>query len=124
MEICIYIFHDLVDCYLMIYSLTVPIFFSFSSIIETIVYILFYSVQSFLTLCNPMDCSPPCSSVHGIIPARILEWAAIFSSRESSQTRDRTSMSCVSCIGRQILYRCTTWEAHILYYNPLFSLSF
>ena len=36
------------------------------------------------TLCDPMDCSPPGSSVHGILQARILEWVAISSSRESS----------------------------------------
>ena len=36
------------------------------------------------TLCDPMDCSPPASSVHGISQARILEWVAIASSRESS----------------------------------------
>ena len=36
------------------------------------------------TLCNPMDCSPPGSSVHGIIPARILEWVAISSSRPNT----------------------------------------
>ena len=34
------------------------------------------------TLCDPMDCSPPGSSVHGILKARILEWVAIFSSRD------------------------------------------
>ena len=33
--------------------------------------------QLYLTLCNPMDCSPPGSSVHGILQARILEWVAI-----------------------------------------------
>ena len=55
--------------------------------------------QSCLTLCNPMDCcSPPGSSVHGIFQARILEWVAISSSRESSPPRDRTHVSCVSCI--------------------------
>ena len=43
--------------------------------------------QSCLTLCDPMDCSPPGSSVHGIIPARILEWVAISYSRRSSQPR-------------------------------------
>ena len=37
-----------------------------------------------LTLCNPMDYSPPGSSVHGILQARILEWVAISSSRGSS----------------------------------------
>ena len=40
--------------------------------------------QSCLTLCNPMDCSPPGSSDNGILQARILEWVAISFSRESS----------------------------------------
>ena len=44
--------------------------------------------QSCPTLCNPMDCSPPCSSVCGILPARILERVAIPFSKESSQSRD------------------------------------
>ena len=44
--------------------------------------------QSCLTLCDPMDCSPPGSSVHGILQARILEWVAISFSRGSSQPRD------------------------------------
>ena len=42
------------------------------------------SLQSRLTLCDPMDCSPPASSVHGILQARILEWVAGPSSREKS----------------------------------------
>ena len=41
-------------------------------------------LQSCLTLCNPMDCSPPSSSVHGISQARILEWVAMPSSKGSS----------------------------------------
>ena len=41
-----------------------------------------------LTFCDPMDCSLPGSSAHGIIPVRILEWVAISSSRGSSQPRD------------------------------------
>ena len=41
--------------------------------------------QSYLTLCNPMGCSPPGSSVHGILQARILEWVAISFSRGSSR---------------------------------------
>ena len=45
---------------------------------------------SCLTLCDPMDCSPPGSSVHGILQARILEWVDVSSSRWSSQPRDRT----------------------------------
>ena len=44
--------------------------------------------QSCPTLCNPMDCSPPGSSVHGLLQARILEWIAIHFSRGSSQPRD------------------------------------
>ena len=60
--------------------------------------------HSHLTLCSPMDCSPPSSSVHGIFQARILEWVAISYSRGSSWLRDRTRVSCISCFGRQILY--------------------
>ena len=48
------------------------------------------AIQSCLTLCDPMDCSPPGSSVHGILQARILEWIAIPFSRESSQPTDQT----------------------------------
>ena len=46
--------------------------------------------QSCLTLRDSMDCSPPGSSVHGILQARILEWVAMPSSRGSFQPRDRT----------------------------------
>ena len=42
------------------------------------------SLQSYPTLCDPMDCSPPGSSVHGILQARTLQWVAIPSSRGSS----------------------------------------
>ena len=59
------------------------------------------------TLCDPMNCSCPGSAVHGVSQARILEWAAISSSRGSSWPRDRT---CVSCIGRQILYHWAAWD--------------
>ena len=44
-------------------------------------------LQSCLTLCHPMDCSPPGSSVHGILQARILEWVAVASSREIFPTQ-------------------------------------
>ena len=47
------------------------------------------SLQSCPNLCNPVAYSLPGSSVHGILQARILEWIAIYSSRESSQLRDR-----------------------------------
>ena len=49
--------------------------------------------QLCLTLCDPMDWSPPGSSVHGILQARILEWVAISFSRGSSWPRDRTQVS-------------------------------
>ena len=52
--------------------------------------------QSCLTLCGLMDRSLPGSSVHGILQARIREWAAISFSRGSSQPRDRTRVSCIS----------------------------
>ena len=50
-------------------------------------------VQLCLTLCDPLDCSPPGSSVHGILQARILEWVAMPSSRGSSLARDQTQVS-------------------------------
>ena len=49
--------------------------------------------QSCLTLCDPMNCSLPGSSVQGILQARILEWVAMASSRGSFQPRDRTQVS-------------------------------
>ena len=52
--------------------------------------------QPCLTLCDPMDCSPPGSSVRGIFQARILEWVATSFSRGSSQPRDQTHVSCIS----------------------------
>ena len=66
--------------------------------------------QSCPTLCNPMGCSLPGSSVHGILQERILKWVAISSSRGSSSPRDRTGISCVSNFGRWILYYYATWE--------------
>ena len=66
-------------------------------------------VLSCLTLCNPMDYSPPGSSVHGVLQARILEWVVI-SSRGSSQSKDRTRISCLSSIGRQMLFHWATWK--------------
>ena len=56
------------------------------------------------TLCDPLDCSLPGSFAHRILQARILEWVAISSSRRSSRPRDQTLISCVSCMGRWVLY--------------------
>ena len=52
--------------------------------------------QMCLTLCDPIDCSLPTSSVHGVLQARVLEWVAIPFSRESSSLRDRTQISCTA----------------------------
>ena len=61
-------------------------------------------VQSCPTRCDPTDCSPPRSSIHGILQARLLEWVAMLSSRGSSRPRNWTRVSHVSCISRQVLY--------------------
>ena len=57
--------------------------------------------QLCLTLCDPMDCSPPGSSAHGISQARILERGAISSPRGPSRPRDWTRVSCISCIWQE-----------------------
>ena len=64
--------------------------------------------QSCLTLCDPMDCSLPGSSVHGIFQAKILEWVAISCSQGSSQPRDKTVSPAVA--GR-FFTTSATWEA-------------
>ena len=83
--------------------------------------------QSCLTLCNPLDCSPPGSSVHGIFQAGILEWVAIPFSRGSSQPRDRTRVSCIA--GRfftiwttltRILLSCLSQSAFYFCHSALF----
>ena len=63
------------------------------------------------TLCYPVDCSPSGFSGHGISQIKILERAAISSSRASSRPRDQAHISCISCTGRWILYHWATWEA-------------
>ena len=61
--------------------------------------------------CDFMDGSLSGSSVHGLFRVRILEWVAISFSTGSSQFRDQSCMSCISCIGRWILYHCGAWKA-------------
>ena len=68
-------------------------------------------VQSCLTLCKPMDCSSLGSSVHGILQA--MEWLAMPSSKGSSQPRDQTLMSYVSCIGSGFFTINATWEKKV-----------
>ena len=66
--------------------------------------------QSCLILCDPMDCSLPGSSIHGIFQAVVLEWIAISFSRGSSQPRDRTQVS-------RIIDRCfTVWATREVQY--------
>ena len=69
------------------------------------------SLQSCPTLCNPMDCSPPGSCIHGILQVRILEWVAIPFSRGSPQSRDRTWVSCIE--GRLF----TVWATRQAFYQ-------
>ena len=62
------------------------------------------SLQSCPTLYDPMDCSLPGTSVHGILQTRILEWVAMPSSRASYRPRDWACVSYIFCIGRRVLY--------------------
>ena len=79
-----------------------------------------WMAQSPQTLCNPMDCSPPGSSVHGISQARILEWVAISFSRGSSLPRDWTWVSCVA--GRFFFF--TIWTTRVQGPSEIPSYSF
>ena len=68
------------------------------------------AAPSCLTLCDLMDCSPPDSSVHGILQTRTLEWVAVSFSRGSSWSKDRTRVSHIA------IRFCTIWttrEAHL-----------
>ena len=72
--------------------------------------------------------SPPGSSVHGILQARILEWVAMPSSRGSSPPRDQTQVSYISCIGRWFFTTNATWEAlgisgSFLFITELYSMA-
>ena len=75
------------------------------------------SIQPYPTLCDPMDHNPAGSSAHGILQARILERVAVPSSRRSSQPRDQTHISYISCAGRQILYHYCHLGYNWLYSN-------
>ena len=68
-------------------------------------YVLCLVIQSCRILCNPMDCSLPGSSVHGISQAKILGRVTISFSRKSYWPRDG---NCISWMGRRILYRWAT----------------
>ena len=84
------------------------------AVLEQKTYTTIAHVLSYVLFCSPKDCCPPSSSVQGIFSVRVLEWTAISSSRGSSQPRDRTCVSCISCIVRLILYHWATWEPTML----------
>ena len=71
------------------------------------VFVVIQSLSCVQLLCNPTDCSPPGSSLHGISQARILEWVAIFFSRGSSQSRDQSR---IFCIDKLVLYQGATGD--------------
>ena len=71
-----------------------------------------------LTLCDPLDCSPPGFSVHGVFQARTLEWVAMPSSRGSSQPRDWTQVTCIA--GRFF----TVWASREAQYTIKYSIKY
>ena len=77
------------------------------------------SLQLCPTLCDTVDCNLPRLSVPGILPTRMLEWVVIHSSRGSSQPRDGTCVSYVSCIGRQVFTTSAIREDPCLYWMML-----
>ena len=68
------------------------------------------SLQSCPILCDPMDCSPPGSSVHGVLQAKMLEWVAISSSRGFSQPRNQTLSLTSPAMAGEFFTTSTTWE--------------
>ena len=75
------------------------------------------SLQSCPTLCDPMDCSPPGSSVHGIFQGRILEWVSMPSSRYSCLGIKPASLSSPALAG-EFCTTSATWEALALIIEP------
>ena len=69
------------------------------------------SLQSCLTLCDPVDCNPVGSSVHGILQARILEWVAMPSSRGTFLTRIKPASLRFPALAGRFFTTSTTWEA-------------
>ena len=84
--------------------------------------ILCVRVQSCPILCNPMDCGPPGASVHGISQARILEWAAIWLSRNIFDPGIETSSLAPPTLEGAFFINCTTQEACSIIINSLCSL--
>ena len=89
-------------CILQLYCIYLFCFFGDIYRVFCVLYVKL--LQLCATLCDPMDCSPPGSSVHGILQARILEWVVVSSSRGILLTQGLNSLSYVFYIGRQVLY--------------------
>ena len=78
----------------------------------SILVLFFFSSLTWTAFCDPLDCSPSSSSVHGILQARILEWVAISFSRGSSSTRDKPRSHALQTVGQSCL---TLLQPHGLY---------
>ena len=74
------------------------------------------SLQSCLTLCKPMDCSPPGCPVHGIFQARILEWVAMPSSKDLPSPGIELAPLMSPALARGFFTTSATWEAYIYVY--------
>ena len=105
-----------------------PIFICGKTMLITCYLCMCSVTQSCPTLCDPMDCSLPSSSVHGTFQARILKWFAISFSKGSSPCRDRNRISHVSCIAGRLFtaesprkpITCHKWKVKSL--SPVHSL--
>ena len=89
---------------------------------ETSLVIAIYLLSHAWLFCNPMNCSLLGSSIHGVSWARILEWAAIYFSRGSSQPRDRTCVSCIT--GRFFTTESMTFVAWVFLLKPTWVVFF
>ena len=78
-----------------VFAISLVLYITFSIVVW---FMYAQSLQLCPTLCNPMNCSLPGSSVHGILQARILEWVAMLSSKRLFQPRDPARDSCFSFI--------------------------
>ena len=76
--------------------------------------VLWLVAQSCLTRFNPMDCSPPGSSVHGVLQARILEWGAVPSSRALPHPGREPTSARPPALAGGFLTTSATWEARAL----------
>ena len=94
----------------------IPCFVVLAADLEFILYYMCVCLVdwSYLTLCNPMGCSLPGSSVHGFLQARLLEWVAIPFSTGSAPPRDQTQ---ISCIAGGFFTVWSTREAHTILYT-------